>query len=63
MSNIFIEFDLIVRKLAIMKFNYSNIKINVVSREDLIKMKKTRMSVKDKADIDFLLNGEQHETV
>ncbi|MCF6175790.1 MAG: hypothetical protein L3J71_08490 [Victivallaceae bacterium] len=42
--------------------NYSDIKINVVSREDLIKMKMKRMSVKDKADIEFL-NGDQNETV
>jgi Aminoglycoside-2''-adenylyltransferase len=42
--------------------NYSEIKINVVSREDLITMKKQRMSVKDRADIDFL-SGDQNETV
>ena len=42
MSNIFLEFDLIVRKLATMK--------------------KQRMSVKDRADIDFL-SGDQNETV
>jgi len=41
---------------------YSNIKINVVSREDLITMKKQRMSVKDKADIDFL-TGDVNETI
>ena len=42
--------------------NYSEIKINVVSREDLITMKKQRMSVKDRADID-ILNGDANETV
>ena len=43
-------------------FNYSEIKINVVSRQALITMKKQRMSVKDKVDIDFL-NGDANETI